>query len=136
MRSRERPVSDRAKVLTGLVVVLVLAAFPMWQALGAADETTRPDLELPENDSLCVEATDYMTANHMDLLNDWRNAVVREGETEYTSSTGETYTMSLTGTCMDCHDSRQNFCTRCHDYTNVSPACWDCHIEPEDLTDG
>jgi hypothetical protein len=123
--------SDRTKVLIALAVVLVLAAFPMWQALGAADETRRPELELPEHETQCVEDTEYMTARHMELLNVWRNAVVREGEIDYTSTSGETYRMSLTGTCMNCHDNREAFCTRCHDYADVAPKCWDCHVEPE-----
>jgi len=122
--------SDRTKVLIALVVVLVLAAFPTWQALGAAGDAGRPELDLPENETECVEDTEYMTARHMELLNQWRNSVVREGETEYTSTSGETYTMSLTGTCMDCHDNQETFCQRCHDYANVAPRCWDCHVEP------
>ena len=122
--------SDRTKVVIALVVVLVLAAFPTWQALGAAGHAGRPELDLPENETECVEDTEYMTARHMELLNQWRNAVVREGETEYTSTSGETYTMSLTGTCMDCHDNQETFCQRCHDYANVAPRCWDCHVEP------
>ncbi len=124
--------SDRTKTLIGLAVVLILAAFPMWQTLVAAGEAARPELELPEDETECLEATEYMTARHMELLNQWRNAVVRDGETEYTSTSGETYTMSLTGTCMDCHDSREAFCTRCHDYANVAPRCWSCHVEPEE----
>lgn len=122
--------SDRTKIVIALVVVLVLASFPTWQALGAAGGAGRPELELPENETECVEDTEYMTARHMELLNQWRNAVVREGETEYTSTSGETYTMSLTGTCMDCHDNQETFCQRCHDYANVAPRCWACHVEP------
>ncbi|MGD2215226.1 MAG: sulfate reduction electron transfer complex DsrMKJOP subunit DsrJ [Gemmatimonadales bacterium] len=123
--------SDRAKVLSGVAIFLVLLAFPTWQTLGAAGDAARPELELPEDETQCIEETEYMSARHMEFLNQWRNAVVREGETEYTSSSGETYTMSLTGTCMECHDNRENFCTRCHDYANVAPRCWNCHIEPE-----
>jgi hypothetical protein len=124
--------SDRAKALSGLAVFLVLVAFPMWQTLGAEGDIARPELELPEDETSCVEETEYMTARHMELLNQWRNAVVREGETEYTSTSGDTYTMSLTGTCMDCHDNRERFCTRCHDYSNVEPRCWNCHVEPRE----
>jgi hypothetical protein len=123
--------SDRAKALTGLAIFLVLLAFPMWQTLGTASDSARPELELPEDETSCIEETEYMSARHMELLNQWRNAVVREGETEYTSTSGETWDISLTGTCMDCHDNRENFCTRCHDYANVAPRCWNCHIEPE-----
>ena len=123
--------SDRTKVLFGLAAFLILAGFPMWQTLGAEGETVRPELELPEDETECVEDTEYMSARHMELLNEWRHALVRDGETEYTSTSGETWDISLTGTCMDCHDNRETFCTRCHDYANVAPRCWACHVEPE-----
>jgi len=124
--------SDKVKIALGLGAFVVLAAFPFWNRLFAAGDATAPELEMPENATRCVEAAQYMTANHMDLLNRWRDAVVREGETEYTSRTlpDQTYTMSLTGTCLGCHTSREAFCTRCHDYANVEPTCWDCHLEP------
>ena len=121
---------DKVKITLGLGAFLVLAAFPFWNRLFAAGDATAPELELPADASQCVEATEYMTANHMDLLNRWRDAVVREGGREYTASSGEKYVMSLTGTCLGCHTSREAFCTRCHDYANVEPTCWDCHLEP------
>jgi hypothetical protein len=123
--------SDKGRIIVGLAIFLVLVAFPMWHTLGAAGDRARPELELPEETATCVEDTEYMRAYHVDLLNQWRNAVVRDGERNYTSSSGDTYVMSLTGTCMDCHSNREAFCTRCHDYTNVAPRCWDCHVEPE-----
>ena len=121
---------DTVKITLGLGAFLVLAAFPFWNRLFAAGDAAAPELEVPENATRCVEATEYMTANHMDLLNRWRDAVVRQGRREYTSSSGEQYVMSLTGTCLGCHTSREAFCTRCHDYANVDPTCWDCHLEP------
>jgi hypothetical protein len=123
--------SEKARIVAGLAVFLAVVAFPIWYPLGASGDSSRPELELPEGEERCVEDTEYMTANHMDLLNEWRNAVVREGETEYTSSSGERFVMSLTGTCLDCHTDRDVFCNRCHDYANVAPKCWDCHVEPE-----
>ena len=123
--------SDKAKITAGLVVFMMLVAYPIWHGFGSGEDRSRPELELPEDESRCVEDTEYMTANHMDLLNDWRNAVVRDGRRDYVSASGETYVMSLTGTCMGCHTSRANFCTRCHDYADVTPKCWDCHVEPE-----
>jgi len=125
--------SDKVKITLGLGAFLVLAAFPFWNRLFAAGDATAPELELPENATQCVESTQYMTANHMDLLNQWRDLVVREGETQYHSFSfpdDEPVTMSLTGTCLRCHPSRDNFCTRCHDYANVTPTCWNCHVEP------
>jgi hypothetical protein len=121
---------DTVKITLGLGAFVVLAAFPFWNRLFAAGDATAPQLELPTDATACVEATEYMTANHMDLLNQWRDAVVREGRREYTSTTGEVHVMSLTGTCLGCHASRDAFCTRCHDFANVEPTCWDCHLEP------
>ena len=85
----------------------------------------------PIHGTQCVESREFMLANHMHLLDQWRDAVVRDGRVEYTSVSypDRTYTMSLTGTCLNCHASRDNFCTRCHDYANVDPTCWDCHVE-------
>jgi hypothetical protein len=71
-----------------------------------------------------------MRPYHMDLLNQWRDAVVRDGDRIYVSSTGERFEMSLSNTCMDCHVSKVNFCDSCHNYVGVSPYCWDCHVEP------
>jgi hypothetical protein len=122
--------NDRTKVIAGLVVFVALAAFPIWYTLAAAEETARPSLDLPENATQCVEAKTYMTGNHMNLLEDWRNRVVRDGEWTYAADSGEEYAMSLTGTCLSCH-RRETFCQRCHDYANVSPTCWNCHVVPE-----
>jgi len=93
----------------------------------------------------CVKEKDYMTGHHMDVLNEWRNAVVRGDDTEPAEINGQPCAMSLTGTCMGCHTSRENFCYKCHEYANVLPfqspcessgderprgiLCWDCHDE-------
>ena len=122
--------SDKGKIIGGLVVFLVLVTFPLWHTVAAGGDATMPELEYPDGETQCIEDTEFMRANHMDILNDWRNALVRDEETEYTSASGQQYTMSLTGTCMDCHDNRATFCTTCHDYANVTPKCWDCHVEP------
>jgi len=123
--------SDKGTIIAGLVIFLALVTFPIWYALGGEGDSSPPDLEMPTDATQCVEDKDYMTANHMDLLNQWRDAVVREGRREYTSSSGEKHTMSLTGTCLNCHSNRDAFCTQCHDYANVEPGCWDCHVEPK-----
>ncbi len=122
---------DKGTIIAGLAVFLVVALFPIWYTLGAGGDASPPDLERPTNATQCVEDTEYMTANHMDLLNEWRDAVVREGGRSYTSKAyGTQYEMSLSKTCMNCHSNRQAFCTKCHDDANVEPTCWDCHIEP------
>jgi hypothetical protein len=79
----------------------------------------------------CVEDPDWMSENHMVLLKEWRDSVIRKGIRTYISDTyGVAYNMS-TYTCFECHKSKANFCDRCHEYTGVKPNCWDCHVYPE-----
>jgi hypothetical protein len=123
----------RGTVVFGLVVFLALGTFPFWyaRAVGGARAAAAPDVELPTNATRCVEDTQYMIANHMELLNQWRDAVVRDGQSEYTSHAfGTPYEMSLTKTCLSCHQNILTFCDRCHAYADVEPRCWDCHVEP------
>jgi hypothetical protein len=123
--------SDRGKIIGGLVVFLVLVTFPLWHTVAApGGGVEMPELEYPVGETACIEDAEFMRANHIDILNKWRNSLVRDGEVNYVSSSGQEYYMSLTQTCMDCHDDRDAFCTTCHDYSNVTPNCWDCHVEP------
>ena len=126
--------NEKWKVIVGLAIVLIIGTFPIWYSLAIGDSGPRPELVYPEEEENCVESKEFMVANHMDLLNDWRDAVVRDGVRVYESEAyDETFEMSLTDTCMGCHTSREDFCTRCHDYANVDPYCWDCHLEPEEF---
>ena len=124
---------DAGKIIVGLVVFVILATSPLWlnQIMGGSPEA--PEVKLPTNGSTeCVESTEYMKSNHMDLLNQWRDEVVREGTRDYVSgSNGKTYDMSLSRTCLDCHSNKAEFCDACHTYLAVSPYCWDCHVEPK-----
>ena len=120
---RRPAMNDKAKVIAGLVdlrrsgdVSDLVHAWGRGEAspagAGAARRTPRK----------CVEDTEYMTANHMDLLNQWRDAVVREGEKEYTSilrqeARDESHA-NLHGVPQP---TRETFCNRCHDYANVEP---------------
>jgi hypothetical protein len=122
---------DRTGIVIGLGAFLALAALPVWNALGSSADKTPPTLQRAVEGPNCVEDTLYMASHHEELLNAWRTAVVRDGERYYTSSSGERYEMSLTGTCMRCHASSDAFCERCHQYANVSVTCWQCHVAPE-----
>jgi hypothetical protein len=134
--------NDMPKIIVGLAIALLALTFPFWRQImaGRPSPAPRPDepqFELPEGE--CV-ARD-MKARHMQLLNEWRDAVVRDGDTDTVAITvrvdGEErekeYPKSLTRGCMACHTSRQNFCVRCHDYADVDPNCWDCHVAPGEV---
>ena len=124
---------DASKIVAGLAVFVLLATAPLWYNAISAAPPDAPELQQPPNGSTeCVEATDYMRANHMDLLDQWRDTVVRDDVRTYTSKAGKEYTMSLSDTCLDCHSKKEQFCDACHTYSAVDPYCWGCHVIPEE----
>jgi hypothetical protein len=155
MRKRRKTptMNDKRVIVVGLVIALVVLTFPFWYTLGAGRPDPPPEFKRADAD--CVE--DDMRARHMSLLNEWRDAVVRDGEKKpYISKAYKTsHKMSLTETCLSgCHatatnpkpasvgeecptPTRATFCHQCHNYANVQPTCWDCHVEPpKGMNDG
>jgi hypothetical protein len=128
---------DGGKIIAGIVVFLIVASVPFWYGRGKA--VSPPDLKLNTpaierlKEKLCVEPAPYMRANHMKLLSAWRESVVREGNRSYRATDGKVYKISLTGTCLECHSNKGQFCDRCHDYAGAKPNCWNCHIIPEEV---
>jgi hypothetical protein len=121
---------DATKIVAGLVVFVFLVTSPLWYNAASGSSVAAPQLKLPTDSTQCVEATEYMRASHMDLLNQWRDEVVRTGKRDYVSGlSGKKYDMSLTRTCLDCHANKAEFCDACHTYLAVNPYCWDCHVE-------
>jgi hypothetical protein len=122
---------DTGKIVPGLVVFALLMTTPIWYSLATGGASKVPEPQLPANEDRCVESTQWMRDNHMQLLEDWRQMVVREGLHTYTASDGTEYAISLTDTCLSCHSDKAAFCDTCHEYTGVSPNCWECHNVPE-----
>ncbi len=122
---------DGGKIITGLIIFIALAVFPFWYTAASGQGAYKPELAAPSQGDKCVESKEHMKAWHMDMLNDWRDAVVRDGDRTYTASDGEKHNMSLSMTCMKCHDDKEKFCDQCHNYLGVVPYCWDCHVEPK-----
>lgn len=130
---------DGGKVIVGLILGLGIIAFPFWYNLaqgGPAYE--KPELVYPPKDKAteCIEDTQWMAANHMILLDHWRDEVVRNANRVYHAKDGKTYEASLQKTCMSCHEEKTKFCDRCHDAASVDPYCWTCHIEPVEQEEG
>ena len=123
---------DTGKVITGLIIFVGLITFPIWYGFGNAGHLPNP--EKPKNAKECVEAVDYMRSSHMQLLNEWRDDVVRSGGARTgKTANGTEYLRSLQRGCMKCHTSYKKFCNECHTYAAVKPYCWDCHIQPEEV---
>ena len=125
---------DKKWIITGLVIFMAAFLFPLWYniAIKAGKAAPAPEVVLTEKAKAagkCVMSTEYMAAEHMQLLDLWRHSVVRNGMREFVNPEGKTFNMSLSNTCMDCHSNKAEFCDRCHNYASVRPYCWDCHIE-------
>lgn len=122
--------NDKNKIIAGLIVFVVVVTFPIWFNMGKAAPVPEPELSAEAKAAkVCVRETAYMTAEHMQLLDEWRESVVREGKRVYVNSSGKEFNMSLSNTCLDCHSNKAEFCDRCHTYASADPYCWDCHID-------
>jgi len=124
------------RIFLGLIVFLGFFGFPFWNNIGKTAVKPEPKIDTPVIQELkekkCVEPKEFMRAEHMKLLNQWRDSVVREGNRVYVASDGRHHNMSLQNGCMNCHSNKKKFCDECHNYMAVKPYCWDCHIAPKE----
>ncbi|MFH1057306.1 MAG: sulfate reduction electron transfer complex DsrMKJOP subunit DsrJ [Pseudomonadota bacterium] len=123
--------NDKPVIWFGILVFLVIFAFPVWNARLKAAPV--PEIQLPKDQKQCVASKEFMRSSHMQLLDEWRDSVVRSGNRVYVAADGKRYNMSLQNQCMTCHTDKAKFCDKCHDYTGVAPYCWDCHVAPKEV---
>ena len=128
---------DGWKVIIGIIIFIGIATFPILYDTGKASvPPPEPKIDTPEIqkmvDKKCIESKSFMKTEHMVMLNDWRDSVVRDGNRLYIATNGKEYAMSLQNTCMKCHSNKKKFCDECHNYVAVKPYCWDCHIVPKE----
>ncbi len=121
-------------VIAGIILFVAIFTSPFWLNIFSA-KYDYPELAKPvgkNGETLeCVEPKEWMRANHMSLLIEWRDKALREEKRVYVSSTGKEWETSLQKTCLACHTDYDNFCKKCHDQHAVEPYCWDCHIQPQ-----
>jgi len=121
-------------IVIGLVIFMGLFLSPFWynMIIKMGKAAPMPEVVLTAKAKAakqCVMDKEYMTTNHMQLLDEWRLKVVRGAVRDFVNPEGKTFDMSLTNTCLDCHSNKAEFCDRCHNYASVRPYCWDCHID-------
>jgi hypothetical protein len=121
---------NKGTIIPGLVIFVALMLFAIFNNFGEKVEPPKP--EKPVGYKECVKPTQYMKESHMELLNVWRDEVIREGKREQVPAGGAMYEKSLQNGCMHCHTSKKKFCDTCHEYASVYPYCWDCHIAPKE----
>ncbi len=126
--------NDKKWIVLGLIIFIGLFSFPLWynMVIKVGKAAPAPEVVLSEKAKAagkCVMTKEYMTAEHMQLLDVWRHNVVRNAQREFVNLEGKAFDMSLSNTCLDCHDNKAQFCDRCHTYASVDVYCWDCHID-------
>jgi hypothetical protein len=132
------------KIIPGLIIFLGFATLPLWYNHGKAAPAPQPKIDTPVIEKMakkqCVLPKAEMRGGHMQLLNDWRTEVVRNGQRIYVAADGMKYNMSLQNECMRCHSNKSQFCDQCHTYAGLyketEPYCWTCHIAPKENKDG
>lgn len=133
----------KARATAAVLVFFIILASPFLVA-GAKGEMFRgvdkPELD-PAIEGPCVKknenyitddiAKEEMRINHMKILKDEREAAVRDGERNEDHSLRN---------CFKCHENEEEFCDKCHEYSGVSPNCFDnaagCHSTEPSSADG
>lgn len=128
------------KIIPGLVIFLGLVTIPLWYNMGRAVPAPDPKIDTPVIQQMaqkqCVLPKSEMRTGHMQLLNNWRTWVVRDGKRIYVAADSKEYVMSLQNECIKCHSNKSKFCDQCHTYAGLDlgtqPYCWTCHIAPKE----
>jgi hypothetical protein len=128
---------NKGYIITGIVVFVIAITIPVWYCRDKGNTPPVLNLKTPViaamADKLCIEDTEFMRTDHMKLLVAWRDQAVRQGNRRYAAKNGKVYEISLTGTCLQCHSNKEEFCDRCHNYVGAKPTCWSCHIIPGEV---
>ncbi|MFP5221093.1 MAG: sulfate reduction electron transfer complex DsrMKJOP subunit DsrJ [Acidobacteriota bacterium] len=112
-------------IIPGLIIFLALVLFPFIKGVGQPE--LKVETEKPKDVKECIMKTEKMRDVHMVLLNEWRDDVIRNGNRVWKNEAGKEFNMSLTNTCMGCHENKDKFCDKCHVTVGVNPYCWTCH---------
>lgn len=117
-----------------LLTLLLMAGTP------AHAGAPRPDIPKAIKGEQCVEDTEFMRRNHMELLEHQRDDTVRRGFRSKKHSLKNCFTCHVVkdsgGQPVTAADPR-HFCRECHDYAAVQVDCWQCHVStPEPMAKG
>lgn len=129
---------NKNTIIAGLVVFVIAVLSPVWFNLVTVTQAApEPELSARAKEAKkCVLDKFDMRANHMSLLDEWRDSVVRNADRLYTGANGHTFNMSLStgeNSCLGCHEDKAKFCDSCHTYASVTPYCWECHTTPKEI---
>ncbi len=130
--------NDKKWIITGLLIFFAVCTSLFWYNMFVSDVSSAPEPVISDKAKAagsCILSKEEMKSEHMQILDKWRETVVRQGERVYVAPGGKEFNMSLSSgenSCIGCHSNKTEFCDRCHDYASVRPYCWDCHNEPKE----
>jgi len=111
--------------------LLLLLTLLLTVATPALAGALLPDIPKAIKGEQCVEDTEFMRRNHMELLKHQREDTVRRGIRTKKLSLKNCFTCHVVkgddGKAVTASDPR-HFCRECHDYAAVKPDCWQCHV--------
>jgi len=113
-----------------LAVALAISAL-----LGGCDSAPPPTnlATAKQKATQCVEPTDVIRRNHMELLKHQRDATVIEGIRTKEHSLNECINCHVPATKQDGspmhYGDKEHFCTTCHAYAGVTLDCFQCHAD-------
>ena len=90
----------------------------------------RPDIPEAIQGKQCVEETEFMRKNHMDLLQHQRDETMYKGIRTKKHSLKECFTCHVVKDANNTPVTVSNpkhFCRECHDYAAVNVDCFQCH---------
>ena len=104
---------DSGKIIPGLIIFVLIITFPIWYNHGDAGEVPKAGKAQRTQSSVSCRLTEMRT-KHMQLLNQWRDEVLRTGDRAFFEVEGKMYQKSLQNACIKCHTSKKKFCDTCH----------------------
>jgi hypothetical protein len=114
------------EIVIGLVLFCLLFTAPFWLNTGNSAAAAPRVVISAAAGAECVLSAAEMRERHMQVLDEWRTASVRAGQSFYPTG-GAAALIGFEENCLTCHANREEFCDLCHAYTAVEPDCWDCH---------
>lgn len=120
---------------------LILCFLGLWSmaSLGADGLFSPPDLPKAQAGSQCVDKPELMRKQHMQHILHQRDKTMRQGIRDGKNSLVE---------CVNCHvtktakgdfpsiETKEHFCSGCHQYASVKIDCFECHASKPDLIVG
>ncbi len=82
--------NDKKLIIAGLIIFVFIFIFPFLYNLCGTTEAVDPVLsEKAQAAKFCVVSKEKMKVDHMQILDEWRDVVVRKGERVYVNSNGQ-----------------------------------------------